>query len=321
MADINTAFVLGAGLGTRLLPLTEQRPKPLVPVFNKPLITFGLDHLLDAGIQKLIINTHHAAEAYPRILGGTAMVSEYAGHRLFLRHEPQLLDTGGGIKNIRDFTGDQPFLVYNGDVLTDVPLGPLIQAHLDSGNVATLLLRSAGGPAQVQWNATSGLVEDIRQHFGSSVCPGFLFSGIHAFSPEIFSWLPDDDVFSIFPVWLRLIEAGRLGGVLTDGGLWHDLGQRDAYLKAHEMLARLHFQMTYPMHWPLERIANGVELPADCRMDEFSALGAGCRVGSGATLTRSILWPGAEIASGAHLDHCIVRDGMIAAGRLENTDL
>ncbi len=120
MAVIKQAFVLGAGLGTRLRPLTEELPKPLVPIFQKPLITFALDHLIDLGIGKIFINTHRLPEmfaaAFPENL--------YLGRELTFVNEPVLLDTGGGIKNIERQLGREPFITYSGDVLTDVRCSP-----------------------------------------------------------------------------------------------------------------------------------------------------------------------------------------------------
>src|SRR5689334_23236816 len=118
MASIKQAFVLGAGLGTRLRPLTDELPKPLVPVFQKPLITFALDHLIDSGIERFFINTHRLPEMFVAAFPG----NRYAGLALTLVNEPALLETGGGIKNIETELGADPFVTYSGDILTDVPL-------------------------------------------------------------------------------------------------------------------------------------------------------------------------------------------------------
>src|SRR5437867_5193526 len=142
MATITQAFVLGAGLGTRLRPLTEDLPKPLVPIFQKPLVTFAFDHLIDIGITKFLANTHHQperfAEAFPQ--------STYRDRRIQFFHEPDLLETAGGIANIVDSLGNEPLLVYNGDILTDLPIGRLIDNHFRENNIVTLALRSGGGP-------------------------------------------------------------------------------------------------------------------------------------------------------------------------------
>ena len=116
---IGTAFVLGAGLGTRLRPLTLVRPKPLIPIFGKPLITFALDHLCAVGVESFVINTHHLAGQIRASLRGTIAMAA-AGVKLV--HEPDLLETGGGIKNAEPWIGKEPFIVYSGDILTDIDL-------------------------------------------------------------------------------------------------------------------------------------------------------------------------------------------------------
>src|SRR5205823_8967707 len=142
MATITQAFVLGAGLGTRLRPLTDDLPKPLVPIFQKPLITFAFDHLIGLGIQKFFVNTHHRPESFAE----TFSQSTYRDRQIEFRHEPILLETAGGIANIADSLSHEPLLVYNGDILSDLPLAPLIEAHFSSRNLVTLALRSEGGP-------------------------------------------------------------------------------------------------------------------------------------------------------------------------------
>src|SRR5207302_3088131 len=122
MKEITQAFVLAAGLGKRLRPLTDELPKPLVPIFQKPLITFALDHFIDLGIESFIINTHRLPEAFDTEFAE----SRYRDRPIKLVNETVLLETGGGIKNIEAELGNEPFVTYSGDVLTDIPLQPLI---------------------------------------------------------------------------------------------------------------------------------------------------------------------------------------------------
>ncbi|MEY2518910.1 MAG: mannose-phosphate guanylyltransferase, partial [Verrucomicrobiota bacterium] len=115
---IAQAFVLGAGLGMRLRPLTEDLPKPLIPIFQRPLITFALDHLIAAGVKSFVINTHHLEAPFKTLFAdGT-----YRGHSIQLVHEPKILGTGGGIKNVESWLRNEPFIAYSGDVLTDIDL-------------------------------------------------------------------------------------------------------------------------------------------------------------------------------------------------------
>src|SRR4030095_1583561 len=95
---VRTAFILGAGLGTRLRPLTNRCPKPLIPVANKPLITWAFDHLLDGGIERFVVNTPHCAERYEAAFPDQA----YQNVPILFRHEPEILETAGGIKNVED---------------------------------------------------------------------------------------------------------------------------------------------------------------------------------------------------------------------------
>ncbi|MGC3989602.1 MAG: sugar phosphate nucleotidyltransferase [Chthoniobacteraceae bacterium] len=161
---IRQAFVLGAGLGTRLKALTARLPKPLVPVANRPLITYAFDHLRAAGVEKLVINTHHCAEQYERAFPQ----GEYEGAALHFRHEPVLLETAGGIANVADLLGDEPFVVYNGDVFTDLALAPAIEHHFRAGNEVTLVLRSNTEPRQITLDEATGRIRDIggRLHSG-----------------------------------------------------------------------------------------------------------------------------------------------------------
>jgi mannose-1-phosphate guanylyltransferase/mannose-1-phosphate guanylyltransferase/phosphomannomutase len=137
MAKITQAFVLGAGMGLRLRPMTEQRPKPLVPIFQKPLITFSLDHLRSVGVESFVINTHRLKEQFDDAFAS----GNYDGAPVKLLHEPDLLETGGGIKNAETSLRPEPFIVYSGDILTDIDLQPLIDEHFASGKDVTLALR------------------------------------------------------------------------------------------------------------------------------------------------------------------------------------
>src|SRR3954464_3598395 len=119
---ITQAFVLAAGLGMRLRPLTEDLPKPLIPIFQKPLITFALDHLIAAGVESFVINTHHRPEPFRELFAE----SDFRGCPVKLVHEPEILGTGGGIKNAEPFLGDDLFISYSGDILTDVELQTLV---------------------------------------------------------------------------------------------------------------------------------------------------------------------------------------------------
>lgn len=313
-ARVETAFVLGAGLGTRLRPLTDSLPKPLVPVFNKPLITFAFDHLLSAGVRNFVVNTHHCPEVYSRALGEKNGRAEYRGAPVVFRHEPVLLETGGGIRNVADLLGDSPFLVYNGDVLADFPLEPLLARHEESGCIATFALRSNGAERRIQFDAETGLVTDMRGLIGGRKEPAFLFTGVSVFSPEIHRWIEPGRVISIVPVLVDLMRRGaRVGGVVVDEGVWFDIGNPDAYLDVHRAIGGHRFSYL-PEDW-LRPVGEGARLGAGVRLAGCTAIGEGAAIGEDANLEDVVVWAGERLP-----ERLALRNAVFAGGRVWQSD-
>ncbi len=306
---VTQAFVLGAGLGTRLRPLTDDLPKPLVPVFQKPLITFALDHLLAAGVKSFVINTHHLPQHFESLFASGA----YRQLPVRLIHEPELLETGGGIRNAQALLGEEPFIVYSGDVLTDLPLAPLIEEHLRRGHDVTLALRETGLAANVAFR--DGRIVDIGNRYGE---PGnFDYANVSVWNRSIFGRIPLGRKISFIPILSEWIgQGGKIGGVISETGRWFNLGSPSQYLEVHRQIAdgwRPHD--FHPSRWP-ERIAPQAMVDPSAIVLGCSAIGAGCRVGAGAVIEDSIVWPGAQIASRSRLNRCIVRTQRTAQGSL-----
>ena len=320
---IKQAFVLAAGLGKRLRPLTDTLPKPLIPVGLKPLLTFAFDHLIaDAGVEEFIVNTHHLAGTYTEAFPDGA----YRGRPLRFRHEPVLLETGGGIRNIADLLrpGGGTFLVYNGDILTDLPIGPAIEHHRKSGNEVTLVLRSRDGPRHIALDPASGRLLDIRNLLGTGHPEAFAFSCVYLVEPAFLDRIPPGQVLSVIPIFLEMIrQRAGIGGVVIDEGEWRDLGTRAEYLRVHRDLqgdgGRFPRYGTPDPAWRNWVHPEAVVAPA-ARLLGASVVGAGARVGAGAWLEDTILWPGAEIASSSRLKSCIVRVSQQASGEAADRD-
>lgn len=300
---IRTAFVLGAGLGTRLRPLTESRPKPLIPVANVPLIELGFRHLLAAGVQRLVVNTHWRAERYAEFFPEPA----YRGAELHFRHEtPEVLETAGGIWNARELLGGEPFIVYNGDILTTLDLRAALAAHDAAGNEVTMVLRSSGGPLHVACDAAGGCVRDIGGRVDAAAGPRFLFSGVYVVNPEFIARIPPGEKISVVPIFCEMIRTGaRLGGVVLDDGAWWDLGDRASYLAVHRALAG------FPAPpW----IDPAAAVHPAARITGATAIGRGAQIGAGAQLHDCLVWNDAAVAPGSVLTRCVVTDGAHAAG-------
>lgn len=307
------AFVLGAGLGTRLRPLTEDRPKPLIPVVNRPLITYAFDRLIDVGIRGFVVNTHHAPQAFPAAFPE----GRYRGREIRFRHEPILLDTAGGVRNVADLFGDRPFLIHNGDILTDLPIERAVEHHLAGGDLATLVLRSAGPALHVAFDPETGRVIDIRNQLGTNRVRQFLYTGIAVLSPGFLSWIPKERPISLVTVFLEILRtSGRIGGILLDEGIWCDLGTRESYLGVHRYLWE-HPGTFSSLQWvdPTARIEPGAV------WEGATAIGAHCEIGAGARLKNSILWEGAGVAAQSRLENCIVRNSRLAKGNLIDSDI
>jgi len=298
---IQKAFLLGAGLGTRLRPLTDILPKPLIPVFNRPLIEYALDQCLAAGVTEFAVNTHHLpdkwAECFPD--------QSYRGAPLTFFHEPVLLETGGGLKNIEEWTQGEPLLVYNGDILATLDLEKLLKTHIRSGKTVTMALRSKGHEAHVAAEGES--VTDIRGMLGRSE-GNYQFTGVYCANPEIFCQIPKHKKVSIIPSFLELIRARKMGASFHDEGIWLDLGTRRAYLEAH-------------LCSELGTLRHPESSVASSALVESSALGPGSRVSRNASVRSSILWPGAAVEEGAQLTNCIVYSSTPVTGIRHDSDL
>ncbi len=248
-----TAFILGAGLGTRLRPLTNTCPKPLLPVGGRPIITYAMDHLITAGIEKFIVNTHHCADVYHQSFPD----NQWRGIPITFRYEPLLLDTAGGLKNIEDLLeDDDTIFVYNGDIIADMPLKGLVETHIAKRKEATLALRSSGFPLNVNINE-NGDVCDLRHTLGNAGIKNCLFTGIYIVEKRFLRRLQAGRIESVVPVFIEMIRKtpGSVAGVLIDEGRWHDIGSVEEY----ENVSAAFSQPESPAgrHWKRKPMARG----------------------------------------------------------------
>ncbi|MDB4332877.1 sugar phosphate nucleotidyltransferase [Akkermansiaceae bacterium] len=293
------AFLLGAGLGTRLKPLTDTLPKPLIPLENRPLITHAMDHLIDAGITDIAINTHHLPETWEAAFpDGT-----YRWAKLAFFYEPVLLETGGGIKNIAEWIGSDPFLIYNGDILTDLPIERLMTGHMVSNNTATLAV-TADGPSK-KVTVDGYRILDVRSEV-AGLAGTHQFTGIYCADAEILDLIPPNEKISIVPAFQELVRRGELGAYHVKECSWLDLGERDTYMEAS-------FQKP-------AQISPTAQVDPSAKVTN-SWIGEGCHVGANAQITDSILWPETNVSADAELTKCIVHSNSSATGIHTDADL
>ena len=215
---IRRAMILAAGRGTRLAPLTDRVPKPLLPVAGRPLLEHILEFLVACGIRDVVINLHHLGHLIQEHLGNGSRF----GVHIRYSSEETILDTGGGIKHAERLLTGEPFVVVNGDSLLELALEEVVAFHRAAGAVATIAVRP--DPEATRY----GLVEldaanRVRRISGLPVevptgpLRGFMFPGLHVLEPEIFSWMEPNLAFGVMKVtYPQLMAAGRpVAGFVT----------------------------------------------------------------------------------------------------------
>jgi len=254
------AMVLAAGLGTRLRPLTNDRPKALVEVGGRTILELTLERLKRFGVREAIVNTHHHAEMIEDYL----RAKDNFGIRIEVSREDTLLDTGGGLKKAAWFflgaaedgahanraqeDSDEPFLVHNVDVLSTIDLGSLVRAHRESGALATLavqarttsryLLFDGGGLLVGRRKGKDGEPEWVYTDSSEADVAALAFCGIHVISPRIFAKMEEEGAFSIINAYLELARRGeRVMAFRADGAQWRDLGRPESVEKAAQEMA------------------------------------------------------------------------------------
>lgn len=311
------AFVLAAGLGTRLRPLTDHRPKPLVPVCGVPMLAYALALCCKHGFRDVIVNAHWKAEQVQRWAG------DREGVRVTVSYEPELLGTGGGLRAVRDQLAER-FVVVNADVLCDVDLRELLDAVPDGG--AAMALRhhavDAARYGVVAANADGTIVRLTTVASVAGERPytnDTHFTGVHALHRAALDLVPDGPQCIVRTAYKALVPERKVRGLEHDG-LWLDIGDPEAYLAAN--FAALAGDLDLPLD-PFARqgdrgvlagaqvsgdvwVGRDVQVGRDVRLHDV-ILGDGARVADGADLSACVVWDGASVG-GAHR-RCIVHDG------------
>lgn len=243
-------MILAAGLGTRLRPLTDSRPKALVEINGRSLLEITLARLNASGVNDVIVNAHHFADMIVDYLKG----HKNFGMNIAISREEELLDTGGGLRKAAWFFQDetarreQPFILHNVDVLSTIDLQRMMQQHARDENLVTLAVQTRESSRQLLFDENLQLCGRKREQETDIVREtpadprAFAFTGIHVISPKLLRLFKEDGAFSIIDTYLRLAGQGeKIAAFRADEYYWRDVGRLDDLQQAAQDLKQINF--------------------------------------------------------------------------------
>ncbi len=298
------AFILAAGLGTRLRPYTEKVPKPLFHILGVPLLEILLENLKKAGFKEIGLNLHHLAPQTARFLEEYQKRNPEISVTTF--YEKEILGPIGALRGARPFFEKSPVLVVNGDILTNFPFATLLEAHKRLEGLATLLLHHFP-----PYNKVLLRGEEVT---GFEEGKGFAYTGLQVVTPELVSRLRPEDR-ELVPVYERFLEEGaRISALVGTGFYWQDIGTLPSYLAAHEDLLKRRAVIPGLPPPPSPCVLSGARVAAGVVFEDWVFLEPGVEVSPEARLRRVVAWAGARIPPGFHqeklfLPERIERDG------------
>ncbi|HMP73158.1 MAG TPA: phosphotransferase [Kiritimatiellia bacterium] len=282
MKGAKRAFVLAAGLGTRLRPLTLERAKPMFPVWGKPLLIHTLERLKLWGVEEVMINLHHR----PGDVVDGLRRFPLPGLKVDFSFEPEILGTGGALVRAKGFVAEGPFWMVNGDVWMEVEPDGLVEGARGRKVIGSAWVTSEAGPRTVE--VRRGMIENFRSSRPGSAGTA-TFCGVHLVRPEILEYLPRTGFSSIVDGYERAMGKGwRVAGREVPGSRWHDIGSPEQYLGLHR------------------EGTNAVK--------GFVAVEGCVDIGKGCGLKDVVIWSGAKLMPGTVLRDAIVGSGVVVPG-------
>jgi len=236
-SSISKAILFAAGLGTRLKPFTDNHPKALAVVNGKPLLQRNIEYLKSYGVTDFVINVHHFADQIIEFLNS----NENFGVNIQISDESdEVLETGGGLVKAKDLLGNEPFLVMNVDILTDLNISELIKFHSENQPLVTLAVSDRDSSRKLLFEKNSELKGWKNLNSGEKIIASEnpltekAFSGIHIINPNIFEKMPTSGKFSIMTTYMELMKTEKILGFDHSGGILIDVGRPESVLEAEK---------------------------------------------------------------------------------------
>ena len=302
------AMLLAAGLSTRLKALSRQRPKPMMPVCNQPLIRWAAGLCQHHGIDDLVVNLHHLGE----------QIQQELGHRVRYSHETEILGTGGGIRAMAALMPRRTCVVVNAKIVTDLDLGAVLAAHRESGALATMVLRpdenaERWGAIGVDPSGRVGRMLELTRP-GAAQCTPRMFTGVHVLEPEFIDHIPGGPCCVIRSAYQQLFEQGAFIGGYVHRGYFYEHSTAARYLQGNlNLLCGLAAPPAAP--GPLTGVDPGAQVHRAATLLSPLLVGPGAKIAAGARVGPNVvLGPGATVAADAALSHAVVWDGCHVEG-------
>ncbi len=220
------AIIFAAGLGTRLKPITEKKPKVLVEVAGIPMLERIITKMISHNFTKIVINTHYFSEQIEEFIKEKNFDAE-----IIISYEKDILETGGGLVYAKKYFSDGNVLIYNGDILTDINISELWDAHEKNNSIVTLASFSRESTREFLWNKKDILcgwrnlvTKEYKWSRKVNDFYGQPFSAIHVISTEVFKYLPAEGKFSLVPVYLEIAKTETIKKWNADNSFWFDIG-------------------------------------------------------------------------------------------------
>ena len=325
------ALVLAAGFGTRLAPLTDRRPKPLIPVRGRPILAATIERLAAVGCREVAVNLHHLGDQIRDVLG-----DEQQGMRIVYSEEPEILGTLGALAPLQDFfRGSDAVILINGDSFCRWPLERMVAQHFRSRAAATLLFTDRpdperfGGGVLVDPKTRRVLTfarptdeerDAAAQGGDSGPARRIVFAGAHVLSPELVERAPHRFSGIVSELYRGLLDDGATLGAVVSKRPWHDLGTPRRLIDAVAEGAGTSPALR-PFYKLLGRSWVGTEVTLGQGVSiRRSVVEPYATIGDRAKLHRTLVLPGARIGAGAELDHCLVGFDAVVPPGAKSTD-
>ncbi len=310
------AMLLAAGLGVRMRPLTQDRPKPALSVLGRPLALQNLHRLQQASVSLAVLNLHHHPEMLRELLGEGGQDGMPEMRYTF---EDPILGTGGGLRNARHLLcGEGPILVHNADFLSDIDFAAVKDAHEDSGCLATLVLteqREGYGVVDIDAGSRVASIAGLPEVDAGRIAGSFLFTGCHMLDESLLDRLPGTGPSNIIDLYRILAAEGRVHAYLHHG-FWWEFGSPRVFLDGHLALLDLdestlsqvadHDPVRELAGCPLVSVGAGVEIDDGVELAGRCSLALATRVGEGARLTDTVVLEESWIGPGCRLERVVV---------------